>query len=221
MWEPVAARLAANYTVRRLTLAGYDGTPGWPNGRNSEQLAEYEDAHWVGWSMGGLVALSAIEGGLRPRSLTLLASLPCMVEREGWPHAIGASAFEDFRRRIQLDPEAAMRYFTALVAHGDDQAQKIRDQLQAASIPDRPTLERGLDLLEHTDLRETWIRFRAPQQCILGEHDALIPADAGRALRTLRPETRLDLVPRSGHALPLSEPDQCAELMRTFWESLG
>ena len=221
MWEPVATRLAANYTVRRLTLAGYDGTPGRSNGRDSEQLAEYEDTHWVGWSMGGLVALSAIEGGLRPRSLTLLASLPCMVEREDWPHAIGASAFEDFRQRIQLDSKAAMRYFAALVTHGDDQVQKIRDQLQAASIPNRPTLERGLDLLEHTDLRETWIRCRAPQQCILGEHDALISADAGRALRTLRPEARFDLIPRSGHALPLSQPDQCAELMRTFWESLG
>lgn len=221
VWEPVATRLATNYTVRRLTLAGYGGTPGRSNGQDSEQLAEYEDAHWVGWSMGGLVALSAIEGGLRPRSLTLLASLPCMVEREDWPHAIGASALEDFRRRIQLDSEAAMRYFSALVAHGDDQAPQIRDQLQAASVPDRPTLERGLDLLEHADLRETWIRCRAPQQCILGEQDALIPADAGRALRTLRPEARFDLVPRSGHALPLSEPDRCAELMHTFWESLG
>lgn len=221
MWEPVATRLAANYTVRRLTLSGYDGAPSQSNDRDSEQLAEYEDAHWVGWSMGGLVALSAIEGGLYPRSLTLLASLPCMVEHEDWPHAIRASAFEDFRQRIQLDPEAAMRYFAALVAHGDDQAQQIRDQLQAAPIPDRSTLERGLDLLEHTDLRETWTRCRAPQQCILGECDALIPADAGRALRTLRPEARLDLVPRSGHALPLSEPDRCAELMCTFWESLG
>ena len=221
MWEPVATRLAANYTVRRLTLAGYGGTPGRSNGQDSEQLAEYEDAHWVGWSMGGLVALSAVEGGLRPRSLTLLASLPCMVEREDWPHAIGASALEDFRRRIQMDSEAAMRYFAALVAHGDDQAPQIRDQLQATSVPDRPTLERGLDLLEHADLRETWIRCRAPQQCILGEQDALIPADAGRALRTLCPGARFDLVPRSGHALPLSEPDRCAELMCTFWESLG
>lgn len=167
------------------------------------------------------MALSGIESGLLPRSLTLLASLPCMVEHKDWPHAIGTSAFEDFRRRIQLDSEAAMRYFAALVAHGDDQAQQIRDQLQAALIPDRPTLERGLDLLEHTDLRETWIQCRAPQQCILGEHDALISVDAGRALRILRPEARFDLVPRSGHALPLSEPDQCAELMRTFWESLG
>lgn len=221
VWEPVATRLAANYTVRRLTLAGYDGTPCQSSDRDSEQLAKYEDAHWAGWSMGGLVALSAIESGLLPRSLTLLASLPCMVEREGWPHAIGVSALEDFRRRIRLDSEAAMRYFAALVTHGDNQTRRIRDQLQAAPIPDRPTLERGLDLLEHTDLRETWTRRRTPQQCILGEHDALIPVDAGRALRTLCPEARFDLVPRSGHALPLSEPDRCAELMHAFWESLG
>ena len=103
MWEPIAVRLAANYTVHRLTLAGYDGAPDLPGGRDSEQLAEHEDTHWVGWSMGGLVALSALQDGLRPRSLTLLASQPCMVEHEDWPHAIGASAFEDFRRRIQVD----------------------------------------------------------------------------------------------------------------------
>lgn len=221
VWEPVATRLAANYTVRRLTLAGYGGIPCQSSDQDSEQLAEHEGAHWVGWSMGGLVALSAIESGLLPRSLTLLASLPCMVEREGWPHAIGVSSFEDFRQRIQLDSEAAMRYFAALVAHGDDQTRQIRDQLQAAPIPDRPTLERGLDLLEHTDLRETWTRCRTPQQCILGEHDALIPADAGPALHTLCPKARFDLVPRSGHALPLSEPDQCAKLMHAFWGSLG
>lgn len=221
VWEPVAARLAANYTVHRFTLAGYDGAPGGADGRDSERLAAHEDAHWVGWSMGGLVALSALEDGLRPRSLTLLASQPCMVARDGWPHAIGSSAFQDFRRRIRLDREAAMRHFAALVTHGDGRGQEIRDQLQAAPVPDRATLERGLDLLEHADLRGTWIQNPVPQQCILGEHDALVPADAAESLRALRPEARLDSIPGSGHALPLSEPERCAASMRTFWRSLG
>ena len=97
---------------------------------------------------------------------------------------------------------------------------QIRDQLQAAPVPDRPTLERGLDLLEQADLRETWRHTPIPQQCILGEHDALVPADAARPLHALRPDTRFDLVPRCGHALPLSEPGRCAELMHEFWESL-
>ena len=220
VWEPVARRLGANYTVRRFALAGYDGAPGQGNGRDSERLAKHEDAHWVGWSMGGLVALSALEGGLRPRSLTLVASQPCMVARDDWPHAIGSSAFHDFRQRIQLDREAAMRHFASLVAHGDGQAQRIRDQLQAVPPPDRATLEQGLDLLEHTDLRETWVCNPVPQHCILGEDDALVPADAAESLHALRPEARFDLVRHSGHALLLSEPDQCAELMRAFWESL-
>ncbi len=221
MWEPVAARLATNYTVHRLTLAGYDGTPGRPNGQEAEQLAGQADAHWVGWSMGGLVALSAIQGGLHPRSLTLLASQPCMVAREDWPHAIGASAFADFRRRIRRDPEAALRHFAALITQGDRPASRIREQLQGAPVPDRSTLERGLDLLEQADLREAWTQCRVPQQCILGEHDALVPVDAARPLRSLRPETRFDQVSRSGHALPLSEPDRCVGLMRAFWGSLA
>ena len=220
VWEPVAGRLGTNYTVHRFALAGYDGASGEANGRDSERLAEHEDAHWVGWSMGGLVALCALEDGLRPRSLTLLASQPCMVARDGWPHAIESSAFQDFRRRIRLDREAAMRHFATLVAHGDGQAQQIREQLQAAPVPDHATLERGLDLLEHTDLREMWARSPVPQHCILGAHDALVPSNTAESLRALRPGTRFDLVRHSGHALLLSEPDRCAELMRTFWQSL-
>ena len=220
VWEPVATRLEVNYTIHRFTLAGYDGAPGEANGRDSERLAEYEDAHWVGWSMGGLVALSALEDGLRPRSLTLLASQPCMVARDDWPHAIESSAFHDFRQRIRSDCEAAMRHFSALVTNGDGRAQEIRDQLQAAPVPSRKTLEQGLDLLENADLRETWIQNPVPQHCILGEHDALVPANAAQSLRALRPETRFDLIPNSGHALPLSEPERCAELMHAFWQSL-
>lgn len=220
VWKATAERLSANYTVHQFALAGYDGAPSEANGRDSERLAEHADAHWVGWSMGGLVALSALEDGLRPRSLTLVASQPCMVVRDDWPHAIGSSAFQDFRQRIQLDREAAMQHFTTLVVYGDSQAQRIRDQLQNAPIPDQAILERGLDLLEHADLRETWAQHWAPQQCILGEHDALVPADTVQSLRALCPEARFDLIPNSGHALPLSEPDQCVELMHAFWQSL-
>lgn len=170
--------------------------------------------------MGGLVALRAIEDGLRPRSLTLVASQPCMVARVDWPHAIGTLAFEDFRRRVRKDPEAALRHFATLVAHSDEQAQRIRDLLQAAVLPGPETLEHGLDLLERADLRETWSRNRIPQQCILGGRDALVPAETAPALRALCPEARLDQVPRAGHAPLLSEPGQCAELMQAFWRSL-
>ena len=170
--------------------------------------------------MGGLVALSAVEAGLRPRSLTLVASQPRMIVGDDWPHAIGSSAFKEFRRRARLDRDSAMRYFTSLVAHGDAQARRIRDQLQGAPVPDQMVLERGLNLLERADLRGPWVRCQSPRQCILGENDALVPAEAVESLRALCPEARLDLIPDSGHALPLSQPDRCAELMREFWRSL-
>ena len=202
-------------------LGGYGEVPSQAGDRDSERLAEHEDAHWVGWSLGGLVALSALGNGANPRSLTLVASQPCMVARDGWPHAIAPSVFKEFRRRIRQDPKEAMRYFTALVAHGDEHVQLIRNQLQGAPVPDGATLERGLDLLEHTDLRQTWARHPVPQQCILGEHDALMPVDVIQSLRSLRPETRFATVRRAGHAFLLSKPDQCAEILHTFWRSLG
>lgn len=220
VWEPVARLLAPHYRVHPFTLGGYDGVPVQADGQDSERLSEHEGAHWAGWSMGGLVALRAIEDGLRPRSLTLVASQPCMVARGDWPHAIGSPAFEDFRRRVRKDPGTALRHFATLVARGDGQAQRIRDQLQAAVLPDPETLERGLDLLERADLRETWARNRIPQQCILGERDALVPTGAARSLRALCPEARFDRIHRTGHAPLLSEPGRCAELMQAFWRSL-
>ncbi len=220
IWEPMARRLAPNYKVHPFPLAGYGGNAGETEGPDSERLAAHEDAHWIGWSMGGLVALRALADGLRPRSLTLIAAQPRMVAGDDWPHAIEPAAFRDFRARVRRDRAAAMRHFAGLVAQGDDRARQIRDRLRGAPIPDQATLDAGLDLLERADERATWARCPTPQQCVLGDADALLPASAIPSLRALRPEARIDRISDSGHALPLARPDRCAELARAFWRSL-
>ena len=219
VWEPVAQRLPDNYTIHRFTLNGYSTDAPPDDTSDAARLAVHEAAHWVGWSMGGLVALSAMQDGARPRSLSLLASLPCMVGRADWPHAIKPKAFARFRQRVLQDPAAGMRHFADLVTHGDTDIEPMLEQLHAAPVPNTDVLRAGLDCLEQSDLRATWARHLVPQQCILAQHDALVPA-AADPLRALCPTASVTLAEKAGHALLLSQPAWCAEILHAFWQTV-
>lgn len=170
--------------------------------------------------MGGLLALDAIRRGHVPRSLTLIASQPCMVVREDWPHAIPHAIFRDFRKRLHRDPAEAMRHFATLAAHGDADAAQVRRQLGGIGLPGPKTLEQGLELLERADLRSAWATQAAPQQLILGAGDALLPAAAAGPLQALCPSASVALVQDAGHAVLLSRAARCADLLRSFHGAL-
>lgn len=216
VWTPFVECLSADYTIRRLSLPGYGKTPAQAGPLNGELLAAHTDAHWVGWSMGGLLALDAMRRGHAPLSLTLIASQPCMVARPDWPHAIPRTTFRDFRERVRRDPAEAMRHFAALTACGDARAAQVRQQLDGIDLPDRNTLEQSLDLLEQADLRPVWAAQAVPCQLILGTSDALLPAAAAEPLQTLCPTAALTCVQDAGHAVLLSHAAQCAASMEAF-----
>ena len=220
VWTPLAECLSADYTIRRPSLPGYGDAPEQTGPLGGTFLGEWSEAHWVGWSMGGLLALDAIRLGCVPRSLTLIASQPCMVAREDWPHAIPRAAFRDFRQRLHCDPAEAMRHFAMLAAHGDAHAAQARRQLDRIATPGRKTLEQGLDLLEQGDLRSVWAAQATPQQAILGARDALLPEAAAESLKALCPSAAVTLVPDAGHAVLLSHAARCADLLRSFHQAL-
>ena len=215
VWEPLVARLGGDYTARAVDLPGYgaapepapDAPPDWP-----------EDAHWVGWSLGGVLALDAVRRGRRPRSLALLGAAPRMVRSGDWPHAIEPAAFAAFADAVARDPAAALTRFAVLVARGDRRERQVREQLRAhAAAPAAGTLRRGLAALRQADLRDAWAAHPVAQLSLWGEHDALLPAAGAAAARALRPADPAAVVPGAGHAPLLSDPAFCAERLRRFW----
>ncbi len=220
VWAPLAECLSADYTIHRPSLPGYGDAPEQAGSLDGRLLEEFSEAHWVGWSMGGLLALDAIRLGCVPHSLTLIASQPCMVARKDWPHAIPHTTFRDFRKRLHRNPAEAMRHFAMLATHGDAHAAQARRQLDRIAIPERKTLEQGLDLLEHADLRSVWAAQAMPQQLILGACDALLPASAAEPLQASCPSAAVALVQNAGHAVLLSHVARCADLLHSFHRAL-
>src|SRR5450759_3330651 len=54
-------------------------------------------ALWIGWSLGGLVALrAALDHPANVRGLTMLASSPRFVSAPDWPYGVAASVFAEF-----------------------------------------------------------------------------------------------------------------------------
>ena len=55
-------------------------------------------AVWLGWSMGGLIALNAAyKLPEQVQALVMLCSSPCLVRKPDWKYAVSAEIFDQFR----------------------------------------------------------------------------------------------------------------------------
>ena len=172
-------------------------------------------AHWVGWSLGGLVALEAARRAPdRVTRLTLMAATPRMVAGSDWP-GIDPAELAAFQRALQTDVQATHRRFLALQARGCPGGRTVLRALHAAAaadgLPERPALEAGLAVLRDTDLRDALPELSCTVDLILGDRDALVPCAAGTAMRARGVSVRV--VPGAGHAPFVSHPGACVEAL--------
>jgi pimeloyl-[acyl-carrier protein] methyl ester esterase len=165
-----------------------------------------------------------------------------------WP-GLAPATVEAFRSGFARDPHATLKRFVALQCLGEADRRCVQTQLGAAltaldigeqgdehrdahiSPPAAPTravtptdrapvaLADGLALLAGSDLRATLAQIEQPCLLIHGEHDALMPVAAARAMAHALPASRLEILQGSGHALPLSRSAACARLIAEFWDA--
>ncbi|NII12237.1 pimeloyl-ACP methyl ester esterase BioH [Oleiagrimonas sp. C23AA] len=140
-------------------------------------------APWVGWSLGGQLALhGAIHYPNHVTALGMLAASPCFVRREDWPHGVKAGTFSHFANALNDDREAALARFCGLVVMGDRDARAklrlLRELTRATDGPQPHALAKGLELLETTDLRAQIDALTVPSVWVGGRHDRLVPWQA-------------------------------------------
>ncbi len=136
-------------------------------------------ASWLGWSMGGLVALqAALQAPERVNGLVMLAATPCFVQRPGWPHGKAAQVFQAFARSLQQDRAALLEQFLLLEIEGMPDARRwlrrMRQWLEQRPAATQQALEQGLNWLERLDLRHALPGLGCPSLWLAGSRDRLV-----------------------------------------------
>ncbi|UXD86778.1 alpha/beta fold hydrolase [Thalassolituus hydrocarboniclasticus] len=151
---------------------------------NQAPVSPQRPAIWVGWSLGGALACTALsvsaaasatQKTLNTTLITLATSAAfCRLQAED-EFGLDADLLEQFSQNMQQQPEKTRRRFLALCTQGAADARPLSRLLASHQLNDPATLLPGLDWLRSYRLNPaSGSRLRVRQeQHWLGSHDAL------------------------------------------------
>lgn len=226
VWGKFADRLAGVARLHVFDLPGHGLSP-CGSEASLEVLADAvlaeapSRAAWLGWSLGGMVALTAaLRAPRRVSRLVLVATSPCFARRDDWPCAVAPNILEEFADGLERDVPATVKRFVALQAMGapDARAQAawLGRRLAQRPMAQVDALRAGLDILARGDLRPRLAEVNQPVALLAGAHDPLVPLEAAESLGAMLPNARLAVFRRSAHAPFLGEPEAAAQAAAEF-----
>ena len=182
-------------------------------------------ALWVGWSLGGLVALrAALDSPAQVRGVALIAASPRFVSAADWPHGVAANVFGEFAAELRLRYRHAIERFLALETMGSVHAQAELRELKCRVFergePDQHALQQGLAALDAIDLRADLARLQVPSLWLAGRRDRLVPPAAMQWSAAQAPQARY-LEFNSGHAPFLEHAAEIAIALGDFATGLA
>ncbi|NGX17464.1 pimeloyl-ACP methyl ester esterase BioH [Wenzhouxiangella sp. XN24] len=226
IWAPLLPGLVPHCRVTCIDLPGHGLSPRDRADFTVEAAvaavaaAAPPGATWLGWSLGGQLAVAAALAGHAIDRLVLVATTPRFVTAPDWPCAMANTTLADFAAALDRDHQKTVRDFLALQLRGDRQAAtrlaELRRLLAGSDEPDPRALAAGLTILATLDLRTRLEEVRQPTLVIAGERDRLTPAEAGRRLATALPDGRLLVMPGAAHAPFLACPDDFVAAVTAF-----
>ena len=225
VFEPLVQRLKDSYRIHCVDLPGHghsiDGGS-FALATIADQLAErWPSALWLGWSLGGLAALTlALRHPQAARALVLVAASPRFTITDDWPCAVQASVFEQFAEALASDLPRTLERFLALETLGAEHAQEerhwLRALIQAVPQPSATLLTQGLGILHQTDLRDQLAQLRCTSLWVGGRRDRLVPPQALERAAELATGGQSLILERAAHAPFIGRPDAFADAIRPF-----
>lgn len=196
--------------------------PSWPGYHSQSALADPndlaatasamaarlpQDSVWVGWSLGGLLAVAVTEHLPPPKGIILLGAGAQFYSPDG----VTPQALAEFTRAFEHSPSAAWRHFLSWQSSGEPEPREALKRLHAllgkAPPEDTATLAAGLGFLETLDNRERLNALPCPVAALAGENDPFInrPSAVETALN--------ERLAHAGHCPMLSRPAALAEAL--------
>jgi pimeloyl-[acyl-carrier protein] methyl ester esterase len=181
-------------------------------------------AAWLGWSLGGLVALSAaLDVPQHVRGLAMLCATPRFVVAEDWPYGRDASLVQQLAIDLETDYHATIERFLALEVMGSPDPRgdlrRLRAEVFSRGEPDMRVLQEGIRILDQTDLRAGLPQLNTRQSWwSAGRLDRLVHPNAMQASAAMC-DGVCHVIAHAGHAPFLSHPDAVAQTLLPWLEA--
>jgi len=229
VFAPLVRELAPHFRLHLVDLPGHgfsrdDGATLDPAECARRIARTMPRAIWLGWSLGGLVAMrAALDRPDFVRGVVLIASSPRFVVGADWPQGVAPNVFAEFAAGLAHDYRPTIERFLALETLGSPRARDELRELKAHVFergdPLLEVLEQALSVMQETDLREALPRLSPPSLWIAGRRDRLVPPAAMRWSARHSPDGRLVEV-ASGHAPFLRHAPEVAAAIVEFAATL-
>ena len=230
VWDSLVPELAREWRVTRVDLPGHGQSRARPSPAALTELAALvtqsapENAVWLGWSLGGLVALqAALDFPEALQGLILVSTTPRFTTADDWSCAMPPSLLQEFMAVLQRDYGNCVQRFLASQVRGGERARETLRRLRAALAtrdqPDAGSLAAGLEILQHSDLRGGLHEIALPTLVMAGDYDRLTPPQAGAWLAAKVRGAHLLRFPKAAHAPFLSHPREFIAGLGDFLKS--
>ena len=186
------------------------------DGLPEKVIEGFDEVLLVGFSMGGSSALRMLlRYPEKVKGLVLVSATPCMMEgkkveverRGGGGDGGGEDGGDGVWKGMSERRLAALRLGTRMM-FGDD----------PSPMYDVRNMERGLEYLKNTDLRNELLAFRASQETakrrnlpvgiLQSERDGIVRPNNADFLKGIFPQAKVTMVPGNEHVLPITVPER-------------
>ena len=227
-FAPLVEALAAHYTMYVVDLPGHgysadSSIPLEPLACARAIAEATPPAVWLGWSLGGLVALTAaLDVPDAVRAVVPMCSTPCFVRTADWPYGNDAGMVRKLAADLETDYKATVERFIVLEAMGSAdpraEARRLKDQAFSRGEPDPRVLMEGIRLLEAADLRPRLGQVTQPSLWMAGRRDRIVHPDAMRWSAEAS-GGRFVEVAHAGHAPFIGHAAAVAEVLTEFTDA--
>ncbi len=234
IWDRLMPSLLRNFRVTVVDLPGMGRSPVASRPYELSYLAEQvlsvvpKQAIWIGWSLGGLLAMHIANQSLLDRQegdsinvqgLMTFASSPKFIADAHWP-GIDTKAFINFSQWVDEDWQGSLIRFLALQCKGScthkEDVRFLKERLFHHGIPARQALKGGLNILIESDFRESLSALTLPIKMVFGQNDEIIPQQVAAQCQELNSSIEVSTIHGASHIPMLSHVSECAEMIRRF-----